>query len=94
MQRISRRKFAQIISTAGVAGSALMEKMYAEVQDSGAVSRESVRTFLDLSGTRVHDDQIVFLQASLERALGSLKRIRDHNVPQTLEPAVTFRVRR
>ena len=94
MQRISRRKFAQIISTAGVAGTALLERMSAEAQDTGAVSRDSVRAFLDLSGMRVRDDQIVSLQASLERALDSVKRIRDLNVPHTVEPAVTFRARR
>jgi hypothetical protein len=82
------------VSAAGIAGTALMEKMYGEFQDSGAVSRESVRAFLDLSGTKMRDDQIVPLQASLERALDSLKRVRDRSVPQTVEPVVAFRVRR
>ena len=94
IRRISRRKFAQIISAAGVAGTALIETMYAEVQDAGSISRESVRSFLEMSGTKGLDDQVVSLQASLERALDSLKRIRDRNIPQTAEPAVTFRVRR
>jgi hypothetical protein len=94
MQRISRRRFAQIISAAGLAGTALTEKMYAELQDSGALSRESLRAFVDLSGAKVREDQIVSLQASLERALDSLKRIRDRSVPQIVEPAVAFRVRR
>jgi hypothetical protein len=94
MQRISRRKFAQIASAAGLAGTALMEKMYGEFQDSGTVSRENVRAFLELSGTKMREDQIVPLQASLERALDSLKRVRDRSVPQTVEPVVAFRVRR
>ncbi len=68
--------------------------MFAEVQDSGSVSLESMRSFLDLSGTRVREDQLGELQASLARALDNLKRIRDRNVPQSLEPAVMFRVRR
>ena len=94
MAAISRRKFAQIISTAGVTGAALMEKMLAEAQDFGSISRESVRSFLDLSGMKVQDDQIAGLQAALERTLDGIKRIRDRNVPQSLEPAVMFRVRR
>jgi hypothetical protein len=94
VRRISRRKFTQIISTAGVAGTALLEKMYAEAQDFGYVSHESVRAFLDLSGMRIHDDDIASLQASLERALDGMKKIRDRNVPYTLEPVVTFRARR
>ena len=93
MSRIGRRKFTQIISTAGLAGTALMEKMFAEVQDSGSVSRDSVRSFLDLSGMKVRDDQVIPLQASLERALESVKRIRDRNLPESVEPAVMFRVR-
>lgn len=93
MSRISRRRFTQIISTAGLAGTALMEKMFAEVQDTGAISRDSMRSFLDLAGMKVRDDQISSLQASLERALESVKRIRDRNVPQSVEPAVIFRVR-
>jgi len=43
---------------------------------------------------KVHDDQIAGLQASLERALDGIKRIRDRNVPQNLEPALMFRVLR
>jgi len=94
MQRISRRKFAEIISAAGVAGTALMETMYAEMQDSGAISRESIRSFLNISGTKVPDNQISSVQSSLERALDSMRRIRDRSVPLTREPVVTFRVRR
>jgi hypothetical protein len=93
MQRISRRKFTQIISAAGIAGASLVETMYAEMQDSGSVSRESVRAFLDLSGTKPPND-LVSVQASLERALDSLKRIRDRDVAQNVGPAVMFRVRR
>jgi len=94
MTAIGRRKFAKILTTAGLAGTALLEKMYAEVQDSGAISRESVRSFLDLLGMKVEDDQILAFEASLDRALDSLKRIRDRNIPLSVEPAVTFRVRR
>ena len=94
MRGISRRKFAQIISGAGVAGTALLEKMYAEAQDIGYVSHESVKSFLDLSGMKVADDQIPSLQISLERALEAVKKIRERNLPQSLEPVVTFRVRR
>ena len=94
MAGISRRQFAQIISTAGIAGTALVETMVAEVQTSGAISPESIRSFLGFSGTKVQDDQIVGLQTSLERALDNIKRIRDRSVPHSLEPAVMFRVRR
>jgi hypothetical protein len=43
---------------------------------------------------KVQDDQIASLQISLERALEGMRKIRDRNVPQTLEPVVMFRVRR
>jgi hypothetical protein len=91
---ISRRKFAQIISGAGVAGTALLERMYAEAQDLGYVSHESVRAFLDLSGMKATDNQIPALQTALARALEGIKKIRDRNVPQSVEPVVMFRVRR
>ena len=94
MTPITRRRFAQIISTAGAAGTALMEKMHAEMQDTGGISSESVRSFLNISGTKLNDDQIGAVQASLTRALDGMKRIRDRSVPQTREPVVTFRVRR
>ena len=94
MSKMSRRKFTRVISSAGLAGTALLERMYAEVQDSGYISRESMRSFLDLSGTRVREDQLGELQVSLARTLDNLKRIRDRNVPQSLEPAVIFRARR
>ncbi len=94
MKTINRRQFAKVLSAGGLAGTALMDKMLAEAQDGGSISRESVRSFLDLSGMKVPDDQIISVQASLERALEGIKRIRDRNVPHSLEPAVTFRVRR
>ena len=94
MREISRRRFTRIISGAGVAGTALLERMYAEAQTFGYVSHDSVRAFLDLSGMKVNDDQIASLQGSLERALEGMKKIRDRNLPQNLEPVVTFRVRR
>jgi hypothetical protein len=94
MAAITRRRFAQIISTAGATGTVLLETMYSEMQSTGAISRESIRSFLNISGTKVPDDQIGSVQASLERALDSMKRIRDRSVPQTREPVVTFRVRR
>ena len=94
MRDISRRKFAKIISVAGVAGTALLEKMYAEAQTFGYVSHESVRAFLDLSGMKVNDDQIPLLQGSLERALEGMKKIRERNLLQNVEPVVTFRARR
>ena len=94
METISRRKFAQFISAAGIAGTALLEKMYAEMQNNGAISHDSVRSFLDLSGTSVRDDQVVSVQTSLERAIEGMNRIRERPVPQSREPAVMFRVRR
>jgi len=94
MSKISRRKFARVISSAGLSGTALLERMYREAQDSAYISRESMRSFLDLSGTRVREEQLGELQVSLARALENLKRIRDRNVPQGLQPAVMFRVRR
>lgn len=94
MAAITRRKFAQVISSAGIAGAALLENMYAEMQGSGAISSESFRSFLNMSGMKVPDDQIIPFQASLERALDAMRRIREHSVLQNREPAVTFRVRR
>ncbi len=93
MKTIGRRKFAQIISSAGIAGTALMEAMYAEVQDSGSLSRGSVQAFVDLSGMRFNDSQVVTLQASLERALEAMKRVRDRSVRENVAPVVIFRVR-
>jgi hypothetical protein len=77
-----------------MAGTALSAQMLAEMQDAGSISRESVRAFINFSGMKVPDDQIVPLQVSLERALGGISRIRDRSVPHSLEPAVIFRVRR
>ena len=91
---LSRRKFTQIITAAGVAGTTLLETMYGEMQESGSLSRDSIRSFLNISGTRMRDSEIPQLQASLERALEGMKRIRDRSLPQSREPAVIFRVRR
>jgi hypothetical protein len=40
MAAITRRRFTQIISTAGAAGTVLLEKMYAEMQENGSISIE------------------------------------------------------
>ena len=43
---ISRRQFTKIVSGAGVAGTALLNAMCAEVEQEGALSEESVKAFL------------------------------------------------
>ena len=94
MPRISRRKFAQIISTAGLAGTTLLETMTAEAQDFGVISRETMQSFLDLSGMTVRDDQMTALRISLQRAVEGLRTVRQWNVPQNLDPVTAFRARR
>ena len=94
MPRISRRRFARIFSMAGLAGTALMEKMFAEMQQSGSISSETMQSFLDLSGMKIPDNQVAALRASLERAIEGLRPVREWNVPQSIEPAPAFRARR
>jgi hypothetical protein len=94
MKTFSRRQFSQIIASAGLTGTALVDTTYAEMQRSGTLPPDTVRSFLALTATHVPDDQLAPIQASLERALDSMRRIRDRTVAQERAPAVMFRVRR
>jgi hypothetical protein len=91
---ISRRAFAKTVSTAGLGGTALLETMLVEAQEKGSLSQESVKAFLELTDQTLDEAQIEKVKNSLERSLRSIRRIRNHEVPQSLEPATMFRVRR
>lgn len=90
---MSRRAFAKIVSTAGLAGTALLETMLAEVQEKGSLSQESVKAFLELTDQKLDHGQIEQVKNSLERSLQNIRKIRNYEVPQSLEPATMFRVR-
>lgn len=91
---ISRRTFAKIITTTGVAGTALLDTMLAEVQDRGTISSGSVKAFLELADLKLNEEQMNSVKSPLERYLESMKKIRDRELPQALEPATMFRVKR
>ncbi len=91
---ISRRQFTKIISGAGVAGTALLNAMCAEVGREGALSEESVKAFLAFTDQELDEEQISEVREALERSLENLRAVRAHEVPQWVEPATMFRVRR
>ena len=99
--KTSRRQFAGIIATmaaaptAAVAGGlSLWERAEREVQQTGEVSAEIVRTMLDLQGPRgIYDDPKEFesLRAAIARAIPEHKAILDFNISMDIEPLLNFR---
>jgi len=99
--KTSRRKFAQIlgasitapmVSTTASAG--LWERAEMELEQTGEVSAEVVRTLLDLQGPRgIYEDPKEFesLRAAVTRAIPEHQAIRKFEIPMDTEPLLSFK---
>jgi len=97
--KTSRRRFAGMIGAVAAApavatAASMWERAEAELQQTGEVSPEFVRTLLDLQGPRgIYDDpkQFESLRAAIARAIPEHKSIRDFAVSMDIEPLLNFR---
>jgi hypothetical protein len=93
-QLFSRRRFTRIIGGAGATGTALLTAMCVEVEEEGELSEETVKAFLAFTDQEAEgEEQIVEIQEALASFLETLRTIREHEVPQAVEPATMFRAR-
>ncbi len=89
-QLISRRELIL-----GAAGTTLLYSACAELEEAGELSDETVHAFLAFTDQVVEgEERIAGIKKALESSLESLRTIRAHPVPQGVEPATMFRVRR
>jgi hypothetical protein len=98
----TRREFTKLVGASAVAATAsatpvaamsIWERAELEVQQTGVVSPEVARTLLDLHGPRgIFDQPEPFeeLRASLARKIRDHAVIRKFEIPQDLEPLLSF----
>ena len=99
--KTSRRQFAGMVGAAIAAPAAaaaaelsIWERAEAELQQTGEVSADVVRTLLDMQGPRgIYDDPKEFdsLRSALARAIPEHKSIRDFTVSMDIEPLLNFK---
>ena len=99
--KTSRRQFAgmvgAVIATPAAAVAAelsIWERAEVELQETGEISPEVVRTLLDMQGPRgIYDDPKEFesLRAALARAIPEHKSIRQFSVSMDIEPLLNFK---
>jgi hypothetical protein len=99
--KTSRRQFAGMVGAVIAAPAAavatelsIWERAEAELQETGEISPEVVRTLLDMQGPRgIYDDPKEFesLRSALARAIPEHKSIRQLSVSMDIEPLLNFK---
>ena len=94
---LSRRNFAKAAAGAGFGGPLLVETLFAEVQQKGSLSNNTIKALLeinDLGDLQLTDDELDRVRTSFERTLESIRKIRAYELRQSTEPSAVFMVRR
>src|SRR5688572_23594009 len=96
----SRRDFTKLLGVAAAAplaipgaGLSLLERAELEELQTGEVSAEVTRALLDVQGSRsIFEDPAQFeeLRAALARAIRDHRILREFQVPDDVEPVLTF----
>jgi hypothetical protein len=90
-QHVSRRHILQILTALGIAGAAA-EQLAASAAPT--VSPDALRGAADLLSGRFDEARLRVAQAAVQRNLDQLQAVRDLELPDRLEPATVFQVRR
>ena len=100
---MNRRQFAIVAGSAmgfsavprSAYGATLADSLLAEVEQTGELSRATVKLFFDaLTDLSPTEKEIDGIKSSLERTLKSIHTIRAYQLRQSVEPATVLVVRR
>ena len=90
-QTISRRAILQILAALGFTGAAA-DRLAAAAAPT--VSPDTLRGAASLLSGGFDDDRLRVAQAAVQRNLDQLQAVRDLELPDAVEPAPVFQVRR
>jgi hypothetical protein len=88
---VSRRHILQILTALGFTGAAA-EQLAASAAPT--VTHAALRGAADLLSGRFDESRLRVAQAAVQRNLDQLRSVRDLDLPDRVEPATVFQVRR
>jgi Asp-tRNA(Asn)/Glu-tRNA(Gln) amidotransferase A subunit family amidase len=88
--RFDRRKFAVFFAGFGVAGTALPRLLWAEVEETGGVSKEALIGAEQVAGLEFTDDERELMLKGLEGLRENYKRLREVPLDNSVSPALHF----
>ena len=88
---VSRRHILQILTALGITGAAA-DQLAASA--APAVSQEALRGAADLLSGSFDETRLRVARAAVQRNLDQLQTVRDLELPDRVEPATVFQVRR
>ena len=87
---IDRRRFMEYFSAAGLGGTLLPGVLWAKAQEAGEVTKEILADAEKVAGLEFSDDEREMMLRGLERNLQAYEALREHELPNSVVPAVVF----
>jgi Asp-tRNA(Asn)/Glu-tRNA(Gln) amidotransferase A subunit family amidase len=86
---LDRRRFMAYCSAAGL-GGAVPAALWAQAQQEGAVTKTMLATAEEVIGLEFSDEERELMLQGLNRNLDSYRALREHDIPNSVAPAVSF----
>ena len=86
---LDRRRFMAYCSAAGL-GGAVPATLWAQAQQEGAVTKTMLATAEEVIGLEFSDEERELMLQGLNRNLNSYRALREHDIPNSVAPAVSF----
>ncbi len=87
---LDRRRFVQYFSAAGLGGTLLPGVLWAKAQETGAVTKEILADAEKVAGLEFSNDEREMMLRGLQRNLDAYEALREHAIPNSVAPAVSF----
>jgi Asp-tRNA(Asn)/Glu-tRNA(Gln) amidotransferase A subunit family amidase len=87
---IDRRKFAALCAGIGVAGTALPKLLWAEIEETGGVSREALIGAEEVAGLEFTDDERQLMLSGLDDLREDYVKLREIAIDNSVSPALHF----
>lgn len=87
---MDRRRFVEYFSAAGLGGTLLPGVLWAKAQEAGTVTKEILADAEQVAGLEFTDDEREMMLRGLNRNLQAYEALREHQIPNSVAPAVVF----
>jgi hypothetical protein len=86
---LDRRRFMAYCSAAGL-GGAVPATLWAQAEQEGTVTTSMLATAEEVIGLEFSDEERELMLQGLNRNLNSYRALREHDIPNSVAPAVSF----
>ena len=87
---LDRRKFMAYFSSIGVGSTVFPALLWPKVQQAGEITKKMVAAAEDIAGLDFTDEERELMLDGLNRNLAAYRRLREVNIPNSVQPALIF----